>query len=261
MSSIKDSRDSKESKDSKDLKVSKTKSKSSKEDMEVDDKSVSSDDQSVRTDELESDSDSMEEEEDFTVRLIEKDDIALRDSRAKDAGKGVFCKRDISAGTILPYYALIKKLSDVEEEEDDTFFMSVTYINDQDKTRNITSMIADGNPSLKSIMKLPRQSRAASFVNEASDVPPNCVFVNNLILTKNEIVQAYREKKPIPITFLVIPHDLEKGEELYTMYGSDYSRDYKVWRDRKGFKDAIINLAHEICEECKDDIRELFEKS
>lgn len=278
MSSVKESRDhkdSKGSKGSKDSKVSKDsrdsrdsrdskerKSKSSKEDMEIDDKPDASDDErSVRTDDLESDSDSMEDEEDFTVRLVEKDDIALRDSLAKNAGKGVFCKRDISAGTILPYYALIKKLSDVEEEEDDTFFMSVTYVNDKDKTRNILSMIADGNPSLKCIKALPRQDRAASFVNEASDVPPNCVFVNNLILTKNEIVQAYREKKPIPITFLVIPHDLEKGEELYTMYGSDYTRDYKVWRDRKGFKDAIVNLSHEICEECKDDIKELFESS
>ena len=250
---------------SKESKTRESKTRESKKEMEVERDNVERDDVerdddklSVCTDDIESDSDSMDDEEDLTVRMVEKDDIALRDSLVEDAGKGVFCKKNISAGTILPYYALIKKMSDVEEEEDDTYFMSVTYINDKDKTRNILSMVADGNPSIKAIKTLPRQDRAASFVNEASDSPPNCVFVNNLLLTKNEIVEAYREKKPIPITLLVIPHDLDKGEELYTMYGTDYERDYKIWRDRKGFREAIVNLAHEIVEECRDDLKELF---
>lgn len=215
-------------------------------------------DASMETDDYESNSDSVEEEDDFMVRLVEKDDVALRDSLMDGAGKGVFCKRDILGGTILPYYALVKKLTEIDEDEDDSYYMSVTYINDSEKVRNIVSMVADGNPKLPCIKKLSRQFRAASFVNEASSTPPNCVFVNNILLTKADIVNAYRDKKPIPITLLVIPHDLDKGEELYTMYGSDYERDYKIWRDRKGFREAIVNLAHEMVEECKEDLRSML---
>lgn len=119
-------------------------------------------------------------------------------------------------------------------------------------------MVADGNPTLPRIKCLPRLFRAASYVNEGSTTPPNCVFVNKLTLTKDIIVKAFRDKKPIPITLLVVPHDLEKGEEFFTMYGNDCERDYKVWRDRKGYREAIVNLAHEIVDECKEDIERLL---
>ena len=217
---------------------------------------MGTDTDSIRTEDIESEAYSDDGEDELNVRLVDKDDVALRNSEIEGAGKGVFCKRDIEAGTILPYYAIVRKLSDVKEDEDDTFFMSVTYVNEDDKTRNILSMIADGNPTVPSLKKLPRQLRAASYVNEGSTSPPNCVFVNNLCLSKNDIIKAYREKKPIPITLLVAPHDLDKGDELLTMYGSDYERDYKVWRDRKGYKDSLVNLAHEIVEECRDEIAE-----
>lgn len=198
-----------------------------------------------------------EGQEDLAARLVDKDDVALRNSEIRGAGKGVFCKRDIAAGTVLPYYALVKRLQDVDDD-DDTYFMSVTYVNEKNKVRNIASMVADGNPTLPAVKELSRNLRAASYVNEASDKPPNCVFVNNICLSKDDIVKAYRSGKPIPITLLVVPHDLERGQELLTMYGSDYERDYKVWRDRKGYKDAIVNLAHEIVEECKEDIAEFI---
>lgn len=196
-------------------------------------------------------------EEELTVRLVDKDDVALRNSEIKGAGKGVFCKKDFEAGTILPYYALVKRLEEAEED-DDTYFMSVTYVNDKNKVRNIVGIVADGNPVIPAVKKLSRNLRAASYVNEGSTSPPNCVFVNNICLSKDDIVNAYRSKTPIPITLLVVPHDLERGDELLTMYGSDYERDYKVWRDRKGYKDSIVNLAHEIVEVCKDDISEML---
>ena len=211
-----------------------------------------SDTESIRTEDIESESD----DEELNMRLAHKDDFALRNSQIEGAGRGVFCKRDISAGTILPYYALVRKLSDVKDDHDDTYFMSVTYINEENKTRNILSMIADGNPSIPCLKELPRELRAAPYVNEGSTSPPNCVFVNNICLSKDDIVKAYREQKPVPITLLVVPHDLDKGDELLTMYGSEYDRDYKVWRDRKGHRDAIINLAHEIVEEYREEIAE-----
>lgn len=217
-----------------------------------------SDPSDTDTDDIESEA--YTEEEGLTVRLVDKDEVALRNSEIEGAGKGVFCKRDIVAGTILPYYALVKKLSDVTEEDDDTYYMSVTYVNDQNKVRNIASMVADGNPTLPAVKKLSRNLRAASYVNEGSTSPPNCVFVNNICLSKDDIVKAYREKKPIPITLLVVPYDLDQGDELLTMYGSEYERDYKVWRDRKGYKDTIVNLAHEMVEECREDIDDILIK-
>ena len=200
-------------------------------------------------------------EEGLTVRLVDKDEVALRTAEIEGAGKGVFCKRDIVAGTILPYYALVKKLSDVTDEDDDTYYMSVTYVNAQNKVRNIASMVADGNPSLPAVKKLSRNLRAASYVNEGSTSPPNCVFVNNICLSKDDIVKAYREKKPLPITLLVVPYDLDQGDELLTMYGSEYERDYKVWRDRKGYKDTIVNLAHQMVEECREDIDDILKQN
>ena len=138
-----------------------------------------SDSDSVRTEDIESEA--YTEEEAITVRLVDKDDIALRNSDIDGAGKGVFCKKEIEAGTILPYYAIVKKTSGLDDDNDDTYFMSVTYVNEEDKTRNIQSMVADGNPTLPALKKLSRNFRAASYVNEASDSPPNCVFVNNIM--------------------------------------------------------------------------------
>lgn len=213
------------------------------------------------SDEEEDDDDITSEDfnEDVTVRLVDKDDVALRNSEIRGAGKGVFCKRDMPAGTILPYYAVVTKLTEISDDDDDTYYMSVTYVNDENKTRNIASMVADGNPMKPPVKKLQRNLRAAAYVNEASATPPNCVFVNNICLSKSDIVNAYREMKPIAITLLVVPYDLEQGDELLTMYGSEYDRDYQIWRDRKGFKDTIVNLAHDIVSGNREEIRDMFD--
>lgn len=193
------------------------------------------------------------------MRLIQEDDIELKKSMQQGAGRGVFAKKRLQEGVILPYFTLLKNIEDAEENrDDDTYFMAVTYVNGKNKPRNITSLIADGNPKLKSIKKIKPHITWTAFVNESSNCPPNCIFVNNSILTKDDIVQAYKEFRPVPITLMVTARQIEKGEELYTLYGGDYERDYKIWRDRKGIKNALIDRAHDIVEASHSQLIEMF---
>ena len=215
-------------------------------------------DDSIFSDEVESTTPSECAEENIPIRLVEREDIAVHTSLIKGAGKGVFSKRDIPPGTILPYFALVKKIQDVKDDEDDTYFMSVNYNTPNNKQKNLVAMISDGNPHLPCMKSLPRQFRGAPFVNEASETRPNCVFVNNLNITKEDIAKAYRNKRPLPLTFLVVPYLIEKGEELYTMYGSEYDRDYEVWQDRHGYTDAIVELSHEIVESGRETLHKLL---
>lgn len=213
-----------------------------------------SDTESINTEDFESESESESGRNGAYgkhVRIVDKDDIALRTSSIEGAGKGVFCKRGIPARTILPFYALIKKLSHVKDGTDHSYFMSVSYMNSNNEARCIQTLIADGNPTLSCTKKLPRSLRAASYVNESTKAAPNCVFVKNPCISKQDVINSHREKKPIPVTLLVVPRDLQEGEELLTMYGPDYKRTYNVWIDKKGYKDKIVDLAHEIVDENK----------
>lgn len=38
------------------------------------------------------------------------------------------------------------------------------------------------------------------------------------------------------ITLMVTVREIEEGEWFCTLRGSEYERDYEVWRDRKGIK-------------------------
>lgn len=190
----------------------------------------------------------------YPLRLIEREDVMLRDSKIRGAGKGVFCRRDISPGTILPYYVELNKLSECAAGRDERYFMSVTYSNEDDKEKKLSSIVGDGNPRLSSMKSLQREFRAAPFVNEASTHPPNCVYVRNPSIRKEDVISAYRQRKPLAITLLVVPYHVEKGEELFTMYGSEYGRDYPIWKDKNGYMDAINEIAHSIVDGGSKDI-------
>lgn len=193
------------------------------------------------------------------MRLVQEDDVEIKASSQTGAGRGIFAKRQLEEGVVFPYFALIKNLQDAEDnEDDDTYFMAVTYVNGKNKPRNITALIADGNPKTKSIKKIKPHFRTTTLVNESSNSPPNCIFVNNSILTKDDIVQAYREFRPVPITLMITARQIEEGEELYTLYGGEYERDYKLWRDRKGIKNALIDRAHDIVEASHSQLVDMF---
>ena len=192
------------------------------------------------------------------MRLVEEKDVEIKESLQNGAGAGVFAKTRIEEGVILPYFALLKNANEaVNNQDDDTYFMAVTYVKDS-KARNIKSLIADGNPRLKATRKLKPEFKATTLVNESSNSPPNCIFVNNSILSKDDIVQAFKKRKLVPITLLVTVRNIEKGEELYSMYGTDYERDYEVWKDTKGIKIDLINKAHDIVDSSRDDLVDIF---
>lgn len=194
-----------------------------------------------------------------TVRRVEPADISLKASSIPGAGNGVFAKRSLAAGTILPYYTIIQSVDSPDfDMMDDTYFMTASYMNASGKFRAINKVVANGDPSLEGLRRLRAVDRHASCINESSDNPPNCVFVNNPFITKNDIHDSLEKGYPTPITLVVVPYDIAKGSELFTMYGSDYSRGYKVWRDRKGIKDDLINVANDIVEFNGDAVNRMF---
>ncbi len=175
------------------------------------------------------------------------------------AGKGVFAKKPLPAGTILPYYTMTQLVESPDFDlMDNTYFMTASYRNASGKFRAINKVVSNGDPSLTGLRRLRPVDRHAACINESSDSPPNCVFVNNPFITKNDIYDSLEKGTPLPMTLMVVPYDIAKGSELFTMYGSDYHREYKVWRDRKGIKDDLISLSHDIVEFHGDAVKEMF---
>lgn len=201
--------------------------------------------------------------ESIVVRRAETHDVSLKTSSIPGAGKGVFAKRSIPAGTILPYYAVTQLVDSPEYESiDNTYFMTASYRNAAGKFRAINSVVANGDPSLSRLRKLRAVDRYASCINESSNSPPNCVFVNNPFLTKADIYESLSKgyPVPVPVALVVVPYDIDKGSELFTMYGSDYHREYKVWRDRRGIKDDLVYVSNDIVETHEDSVGELFHR-
>jgi len=178
------------------------------------------------------------------IHLLDKKDYRIKDSSIPNAGKGIFCKKDIPAGTIIMYNTIVKKNLELPEDEDPTYYMATSYIeNGKDKT--LRNFITDGNPKYFKGKK--KHLATAAYVNEASEFPPNCVFVTNPTITKEDIIESYKNKRVLQACLLIVPFEVKKGEELFTMYGSHYDhRNYKQWRDRKGLKTKLIDEAHRL---------------
>ena len=188
---------------------------------------------------------------------VTKGDVSIKPSSVEGAGNGVFAKQDLPAGKILPYYAVVKKMSKIDDD-DDTYFMTITYTNENNKSRCLPGVVADGHPGQDEISSLPKWYRTASIVNEATTSAPNAIFIQNTNLTKDHIVECYKSKTPIVIALLVLPQDVTKGQELFTMYGSDYERDYEVYDVDTDESDDNINIAHDIVESNKENLGSCF---
>jgi len=198
----------------------------------------------------------------MSVQAVRTGDMEVRESAVPGAGNGLFAKRDLKAGTIIPYYTILKIVDSPDfEKELDIYFMTVTYRNDKGKYRTIGKLIADGNPEIPRIKGLKMVHRVSAFANESPTKPPNCIFVNNPAISRNTVYECLAMNIPMVSTLLVVPHDIKKGTELFTLYGSDYSRSYKVWRDRGGKKDELIGLSHDIVEYHTDQVCGLFQKN
>lgn len=192
-------------------------------------------------------------------RPVSKGDISIRKSSIDGAGQGLFCKRDLAAGTTFPYYGVVKKSSTVADGDDD-YCMNISYTNERGKSRSLPAMLADGNPSQEVIASLPKRFRAAQMVNEPTNSQPNSILVPNPTISKRDIVAAYEHKKPVNVALLVIPCDLEKDEEIFTMYGSDYcARGYDLYDVDTEENDDNIDKAHDIAEAARELIAQSFD--
>ena len=179
------------------------------------------------------------------ISHISKGDFVVKASSIVGGGNGIFAKRDIPAGKLLPYTGIIKKSKDTDGE-DDTYYMSATYMGEGDLQKTYRGFISDANP-LQESLKSKSIATMAAYVNEASDRPPNCIFATRLDTTPEYIKDCYKNKTPAVLVYLVVTSDIKKGTELFTLYGSQYSnRKYKVWRDRKGYVNSMVEKAIEI---------------
>lgn len=180
------------------------------------------------------------------ISHIRKGDFIVKESSINGGGNGLFAKRDIPSGKVLPYTGIIKKTKDTNQEDVDTYYMSATYIDEEGIQKTYRGFISDANPLQESLKDNPISTMAA-YVNEASDRPPNCIFATRLDTNPEYIKDCYKNSTHAVLVYLVVTNDIKKGTELFTLYGSQYSnREYKVWRDRKGYVNSMVEKAIEI---------------
>ena len=191
------------------------------------------------------------------LRPVQENEIELRASSIPGAGTGLFAKKKLKAGTMLKYVAILYKVNEIEENTDETYFMSVRYT-ENDISKCARNTIGNGDPSIPPMNGMKKVDTACSYINEASIMPPNCIFVANEHLTKADIKKYHKESKPVSIAYMIIPFDIEIGEELFTTYGSSYGREYKVWRDRHGYRGNLENVAQEMVDGKVKYIHDMF---
>ena len=161
------------------------------------------------------------------VFVLDKDGVfECRKSDLNGAGNGVFCSTKVKSGTILPYYGIaISDDNDDDETEDSgrTYVISADYTTKYGIQRTVEGLSVDGDPRLPQIHWLEEFKKLACQTNEASDSSlPNCMLVSNPGISRVDIKRSLAKKAPIPITYLVVTEDLQKGTELLTCYGDAY---------------------------------------
>jgi len=110
------------------------------------------------------------------ISHIKNGDFIVKESSIGGGGRGLFAKRDIPAGKLLPYTGIIKKTKDTKEDDVDIYYMSATYIDDDGNQKTCRGYISDANPEQDALIG-DSMSKMAAYVNEASDRPPNCEVI------------------------------------------------------------------------------------
>ncbi|CAM9790644.1 unnamed protein product, partial [Ectocarpus sp. 13 AM-2016] len=152
-----------------------------------------------------------------------------KSEQGENAGSGVFCAKDVKAGTILPYYGIT--ISDEVDVDDDTsgrdnyrtYVISTDYSTKYGTRRTAKGLSVNGDPRLPRIQKLEKYKKLACQINEASEgCLPNCLLTTNPHISRADINHSLLKKVPIPIAYIVVVEDLPRGTELLTWYGNDY---------------------------------------
>lgn len=133
--------------------------------------------------------------------------VELRPSNIEGAGSGVFARRALPAGFLLPYVGVIRINKDAEIEE---CAYRLALVEDTD------SWVIDGDPGLLASLGIDETRSFATRVNESPAgfprLRPNCVLSTYEAPEWAHLTPAaiYTSRKIAP------------GEELFTSYGEDY---------------------------------------
>lgn len=172
-----------------------------------------------------------------------------RKSSINEAGNGVFCSKNVKAGTILPYYGVAMK--DPEADDDGanskrTYMMAADYTTAYGRQRTLPNVSVDGDPRLSQIHALEEFKKMACQINEASDSTlPNCLLVSNPRISRVDIKRSLVKQVPIPISYVVVVKTLPKGTELLTLYGDNYGdRDYAPCKISRQTYRKLADRAH-----------------
>ena len=167
-----------------------------------------------------------------------------------NSGNGVFCNKDVKAGTILPYFAVAFKDKD-DEDMDRTYVMSADYMSKKGNHRTLDGYSLDGNPTIDLLKDIENYKKTAAQINEASfGNLPNCLFVSNPSITRQDIKDSFKNKTAIPIVYVVVTENVLKDSELLTCYGKEYGeRTYKPCKMKKRKYQETIDMAYEYVED------------
>lgn len=181
------------------------------------------------------------------VFVLDKNGIfECRKSALSGAGNGVFCCKNVRVGTILPYYGITIDDDDYQDDSRRTYVIAADYTTAYGNKRTAKGLSVDGDPRLPQIRRLEEFKKLACQINEASNLSlPNCILVSNPGISKADIKRSLVKKVPIPITYIVIIKDLEKGTELLTCYGEDYGeRSYSPCKISRRTHRELVDRAY-----------------
>lgn len=125
--------------------------------------------------------------------------LVIKNSTLPDAGKGLFTKKAIAAGTrITEYKGRVTTWKEVEDDHDNAYLFTVT---DQH--------VIDARRALKSFARYANDARGFTRIKGITN---NCIYVQD----ENNRV------------FLEAKRDIAAGGEIFVSYGNDY---WKVMRE------------------------------
>jgi hypothetical protein len=173
----------------------------------------------------------------------------LEPRQTETRGLGIFTKHRILNGTFIPMVGIPMRRE--EELDDKRYFIDAAYIHSptewtvpvegNPKLRvlpTVPGLVINGKPSLLTGAGYAASWTFGMLVNEASPGEKvNCELVVNPLLTRDHIEAARLARTPVIAAYLVVAHDIRKGDkkpgnkglaagrELLTHYGHSIDED------------------------------------
>lgn len=166
------------------------------------------------------------------------------------AGTGVFARRSLVPGILMPYTGIAKYVDSTISDH----MVGSTYYRDGDcrQRRCLKGVGLDGNPRDEAMLAVNPSYTFAAFVNEHlesdSTNKVNCILVVNPFVTADDMRTSLHQQLPIVGAFMLIIRPVTPGQELLTHYGSFFSSagsytrsDFKVDERTRDFLSDVLN--------------------